>query len=37
MHESQGVPVPTYKSYVIRNYKDVTMEQRERALKENRI
>ena len=29
-----GVPVPTHKAYVIRNYKDVTMEQRARALKE---
>ena len=27
-----GVPVPNHKAYVIRNYKDVRMDQRERAL-----
>jgi tryptophanase len=29
-----GVPVPNHKAYVIRNYKDVRKDQRERALKE---
>lgn len=29
-----GVPVPAHKSHVIRNIKDVTLEQRERALRE---
>ncbi|MCP4761309.1 MAG: tryptophanase [archaeon] len=33
MHEL-GVPVPTRKAYVVRNYKNVTIEQRIRALKE---
>ncbi|WP_371802922.1 tryptophanase [Candidatus Lokiarchaeum ossiferum] len=29
-----GTPVPTHKAYVVRNYKDVSLEQRARALKE---